>query len=545
MVNTYTTSAQIAAAMAMNDNGDFVVSWYSFIQDGSSEGVYAQRFNATGAKQGGEFLVNTFTTGQQYNPSIGMDNSTGDFVIAWDSNDGNNGGVFAQRYNASGVAQDGEFRVNTYTINQQNTSRVQMTGSGNFIILWTSTGQDGDSWGAYAQRYANTGTNALPDISTQTFSTLENSALATAVGTVIASDPNPGQSITYSITAGNEDGKFSINSATGSITVAGTLDYEATPSYVLTVQATDNGTSSQNASAAITINITDINNENTPVIAPQTFSVEENVTIGTSVGTVIATDADAGQTLTYSITAGNTAGKFTINSSTGEITVAANLDYETATSYSLTIKIADNGTPSKNASATVSITITNLTNENSPVISPQTFSISENASINDFIGYISAYDNDAGQSLNYSITAGNTDGKFSITSSNGTFYLSGLVDYETTPSYALTITVADNGSPVRSASATITVNVTDAVETGLLSGSGNSELTLYPNPAKEVVHIDLEGTVEIKIQDLSGHTVKEIKTSTALFSIEGMKTGVYSVELSQNGNKIYKKLVIE
>ncbi len=59
--------------------------------------------------QGSQFQVNTYTTGNQKDASVAMD-SAGDFVVAWQSNgnDGSEYGVYAQRYNASGAAQGTE-----------------------------------------------------------------------------------------------------------------------------------------------------------------------------------------------------------------------------------------------------------------------------------------------------------------------------------------------------------------------------------------------------------------------------------------------------
>ena len=68
-------------------------------QDAPYSGIYAQRYNAAGAAQGGEFKVNTYTTNFQAGPSIAMERD-GDFVITWSSlnQDGSNSGIYAQRY---------------------------------------------------------------------------------------------------------------------------------------------------------------------------------------------------------------------------------------------------------------------------------------------------------------------------------------------------------------------------------------------------------------------------------------------------------------
>src|SRR5207237_1153273 len=105
-VNTFTTGVQQNPALAMDKNGDFVVTWMSQGQDGSSFGVYAQRYDKTGAAQGGEFRVNTDTAGPQVLPSAAMDDQ-GNSIISFSSPDASNLGVFAQRYDKHGVAQGG------------------------------------------------------------------------------------------------------------------------------------------------------------------------------------------------------------------------------------------------------------------------------------------------------------------------------------------------------------------------------------------------------------------------------------------------------
>ena len=115
-VNSYTTNLQTSPAPASDGSGNFVVLWQSNGQDGSALGVFGQRFNATGDAQGSEFQVNSYTTSFQFGPSVASD-ANGDFVVVWSSGyqDGDQRGVLAQRFNASGVPQASEFRINSYT----------------------------------------------------------------------------------------------------------------------------------------------------------------------------------------------------------------------------------------------------------------------------------------------------------------------------------------------------------------------------------------------------------------------------------------------
>jgi hypothetical protein len=154
-VNTYTTNGQYTPSVAMDQAGDFVVAWSSLQQDGSGYGIYAQRYNSAGSAQGGEFRVNTYTTNQQVGPTVAMD-QVGDFVVAWNSNqqDGSEYGAYAQRYNAAGVAQGGEFRANTYTTGVQLYAGVAMDQAGDFVVVWHSQFEDGSGFGIYSQAYA-------------------------------------------------------------------------------------------------------------------------------------------------------------------------------------------------------------------------------------------------------------------------------------------------------------------------------------------------------------------------------------------------------
>lgn len=89
--------------------------------------------------------------------------------------------------------------------------------------------------------------------------------------------------------------------------------------------------------------------------ASYAFSVSEDSAVGAVVGTVSTTDAD-GDSPTYAISAGNADGKFAIGADTGEITLAAALDYEKTTSYSLTVTVTDGFGGSATAAVSVSVT---------------------------------------------------------------------------------------------------------------------------------------------------------------------------------------------
>src|SRR4051794_38120027 len=150
-VNTFTTNLQNMPAVASDPAGDFLIAWTSLGQQ-AGYGVYAQRYNAAGAAQGGEFHVNV--AGTASHPAVAMD-ADGDFVVAWQSyaRDGSGYAIMARRYNAVGVAQSSDFRVNTNAPNYQTTPTVAMDNAGDFVIAWASLAQDGSNYGVYAQRF--------------------------------------------------------------------------------------------------------------------------------------------------------------------------------------------------------------------------------------------------------------------------------------------------------------------------------------------------------------------------------------------------------
>ncbi len=308
------------------------------------------------------------------------------------------------------------------------------------------------------------------------FSVPENSEVGTVVGTVIATDieitddPEDSDQLTYEIIAGNADpngngtAAFTINQDTGEITVldSGDLDFESdTTSFELTVKVTDlEGLSDE---ATVTINVENVNEA--PVAADAEFTIDENSADGTEVGTVVAIDPDSGDTLTYVISAGNDAGAFEINETTGEITVAnsAPLDFETTASFDLTVTVSDGELTDD---ATVTINLNNLPEEGNdrPEIQDAEFTIDENSADGTEVGTVIATDLD-GNILSYSITGGNDSGAFTIDPATGliTVVNSAPLDFETTPSFGLTVTVSDGEL---TDDATVTINLNDIDEDG-------------------------------------------------------------------------------
>lgn len=206
-INTFKTNFQWRPSVVGLGNGGFVVTWTSYFdQDGSGGGVYGQRYSATGVRVGGEFRVNTYTTNNQDRPSVaGLGN--GGFVVTWNSygQDGSNGGVYGQRFSAAGVRVGAEFRVNTYTTNYQYSPSVAGFGNGGFVVTWTSSGnQDGSFDGIYGQRFSAAGALAGVEFRVNSYTTnnqLESSVAGLGNGGFVVAWHSYGQD-------GSEDGVY-------------------------------------------------------------------------------------------------------------------------------------------------------------------------------------------------------------------------------------------------------------------------------------------------------------------------------------------------
>jgi hypothetical protein len=151
-VNVVTTDTQRRARAFTAADGSFVVTWNSFAQDGSDYGVMARRFDARGQGVGGEFQVNTFTTGYQYHPDVAGDRR-GNFVIVWESGqDGSYASLHGQRFDAAGQRRGAEFRVNTYSTYYQYWGKVAVAPNGSFVVVWRSY-TDGSQTSIAGRRY--------------------------------------------------------------------------------------------------------------------------------------------------------------------------------------------------------------------------------------------------------------------------------------------------------------------------------------------------------------------------------------------------------
>jgi Ca2+-binding RTX toxin-like protein len=161
LVNVTPAGHQTEPDVAALADGGWVVAWTSAAQDGDNEGVFQRRFDHNGAAMSAADIgVNTFAAGRQYEPSIaGL--ADGGWIATWTSHlqDGSGFGVFQQKYNAAGTAIfASEVQVNVTTFDHQYFPSVASLPDGGWIVTWVSKFQDGDQHGIFQQRYNAGGT---------------------------------------------------------------------------------------------------------------------------------------------------------------------------------------------------------------------------------------------------------------------------------------------------------------------------------------------------------------------------------------------------
>ncbi|MGC4098880.1 MAG: cadherin domain-containing protein [Nitrospira sp.] len=435
----------------------------------SAEDVLSIRHQGTGA---GQIGVSGSTVTYQ-GVSIGTvagGSSGSDLVITLNSN-------------ATPTAVTALVRNITY----QNTDTDAPT-TGARTVRFVLTDGDGGTSANYDTTVTVTAVNDAPtDLSLSANTVAENAANGTVVGTVSGTDPDAGDTKTYSLTD-SAGGRFAIDSATGVVTVANgsLLDYESAASHMVTVRVMDSGGLTYDET--FTINLLNVNEAPTD-LSLSANTVAENAANGTVVGTVSGTDPDAGDTKTYSLT-DSAGGRFAIDSATGVVTVANGslLDYESAASHMVTVRVMDSG--GLTYDETFTINLLNV-NEAPTDLSLSANTVAENAANGTVVGTVSGTDPDAGDTKTYSLTD-SAGGRFAIDSATGVVTVANgsLLDYESAASHMVTVRVMDSGGLTYDETFTINLlNVNEAPTD--LSLSAN---TVAENAANGTVVGTVSGT---------------------------------------------------
>ncbi|XP_033480343.1 protocadherin 7a [Epinephelus lanceolatus] len=282
------------------------------------------------------------------------------------------------------------------------------------------------------------------------------------------------------------------------------LDYEATKEYSVTIVAVDSGSPSLSSNSSLMVRVVDIN-DHAPTFAQGVVEVHfaENNSPGERVVTVVATDADSGKNaeIAYSLDpAGN--GPFYIDADNGDIRATGVLDREQRERYELRVIAKDKGTPSLQGSATVVIQVTDR-NDNAPKFVQEifTFYVKENLLANSPVGMVTVTDADEGENAELSLfvemdgadekkTGENGEGEdgekereevFSIENNTGTIFSSASFDREKLSTYTFRVRAVDGGEPRKTATATVSLFVTDENDNApSITSPANESYTLLP-----------------------------------------------------------------
>ncbi len=315
-------------------------------------------------------------------------------------------------------------------------------------------------------------TQAAEDVTNGLFTISTSNQFTTATNVTFTVDGTATSGVDYSALGTSFTFPANTNSITITVPVIADNIDEADENVIVTLTATDNLGVVIGATDEATITITD--DDESPVITPlQQFAIDEDATNMAIVGTVIATDTDAGTTFNnWIINSGNTEGIFSINPNSGQLSIVdnTNLDRESTASYTLSISVSDGTNTSATADVVVNV---NDVNDNVPIITAaQGFTVTEGIDNGTAIGTVVATDADVTPTIfqSWAIISGNTsidgDGElpFLIDPISGQLSINDTGDLNSTMAiFSLAIAVSDGVNTSSSEIVTITVNaVNDA-----------------------------------------------------------------------------------
>jgi hypothetical protein len=355
----------------------------------------------------------------------------------------------AATYSLVGDTSEGGFKIDLWTgvVTVADPSRIDFESAPGHIYTITVRATKNNNFSS-EQTFTISVNDVAPstpvDSNAAANSVLEGAANGTAVGvTASATDVN-GPGVTWSLIGDTSAGGFTINAATGVITVAdGTkIDYESSAghAYTVTAQASDGTLTS---SRAFTINVGDVA-PTTPVDANAAAnSVTEGAANGTAVGITASAADPNGPATTYSLT-NNAGGRFAINATTGVVTVAngAAIDFETAAGhgYGVTVQATSGAT---STTQTFSIGVTDVGPSTPTDTNGAGNSVFEGAANGTAVGITaSSADPGGGPAPTYALTD-SVGGRFAINATTGVVTVANgaAIDFETAPGHAYGITV--------------------------------------------------------------------------------------------------------
>jgi gliding motility-associated-like protein len=301
----------------------------------------------------------------------------------------------------------------------------------------------------------------------------ENVAANSTVGALSTTDADASNTFTYTLVSGTGDTDNSaFNISGGNLRITASPDFETKSSYSVRVRTTDQGGLTYEKVFAITI--TNLNEAPTD-LALSASAINENVVANSTVGALTTTDADASNTFTYTLVSGTgDTDNAAFNISGGNLRITASPDFETKSSYSVRVRVTDQG--SLTYEKAFAITITNV-NEIPTDLALSASSVNENAGANATIGALSTTDVDASNTFTYTLVSGTGDtdnSAFNI--SGGNLRITASPDFETKSSYSVRVRTIDQGGLTYEEAFNITItNLNEAPTDIALSASAINE----------------------------------------------------------------------
>ena len=308
---------------------------------------------------------------------------------------------------------------------------------------------------------------------------VENTAAGENIGGPVAAAVDGSDALTYSL-GGTDAASFDIVESSGQLLTKDALDYEDKSSYSVIVSVSDGKEARGNTDTAVDDTITVTNVEEAPAFPTgesEARSVAENTEASENIGGPVAAADDDGDSLTYSL-GGDYAASFDIVASSGQLLTKGALDYETRSSYSVTVSVSDSKDAGGNADtatdATIPVTITVTNVEEAPEFpagETGARTVVENRAAGENIGGPVVATDDDGDSLTYSL-GGDDAESFDIVASSGQLLVKATLDYEAESSYSVTVSVSDskdaggNSDTATDDTITVTITVTNVEEAG-------------------------------------------------------------------------------
>uniref|UniRef100_A0A8D8W2C8 Protocadherin-16 n=1 Tax=Cacopsylla melanoneura TaxID=428564 RepID=A0A8D8W2C8_9HEMI len=326
----------------------------------------------------------------------------------------------------------------------------------------------------------------------------------------VTSDNDRSSSIRYTIHSGDPEGLFTLDSSTGSIRTAATLDHETTRVLLLSVQASSRSPPLYSY-AQVKITIED-RNDNAPEFESSTIrlSVPESAALGIPLYTVAAKDKDIGNNgkVSYHLVSGNFGDSrlFAVDQSSGHLTLVKHLDYETSQRHTIVVSAADQGDPPMSSNLTVLLEVQDV-NDNPPVFERSEYfvSVSEALPAKSQIVQVTAVDLDTGNNarITYKLMKDDklVEDTFHMMPNTGWLSLKQPMDRETRDKFLLKVAACDNGSPVSTAFATVTITVLDANDNDPKFSKPEYEFSIEENMVRGTV----VGSVKATDLDLAGN----------------------------------------